>query len=644
MPPKKKKDKNEEGLTRVAIISEQKCKPKKCRQECKRSCPVVRLGKECIEVAPNSKLAYISEELCIGCGICVKKCPFEAINIINLPKNLESQISHRYGPNSFKLHRLPMPRTGQVLGLVGTNGIGKSTALKILAGKQKPNLGSFESPPDWSEILVHFRGSELQNYFTKILEDNLKAIIKPQYVDHIPRQVKGKLSAIIESKNQRDNMEWALTELDLQHVRDREIELLSGGELQRFAIAVVAVQKADVYMFDEPSSYLDVKQRLKAARAIRSIVNPHDTAADKESANKRYVLVVEHDLAVLDYLSDFVCCLYGTPSAYGVVTMPFSVREGINVFLAGFVPTENLRFRDEELNFKLSTNTDFIEGNDKSSTFTYPAMTKTMESKDGTGPGFKLHVELGTFTNNEIIVMLGENGTGKTTFIRMMAGLLKSDEQVEAEAAGDEELALTLGVPQLNVSYKPQKISPKFQGTVRQLLHKKIREAYIHPQFTSDVMKPMSMEVLMDNGVQNLSGGELQRVAIVLSLGTPADIYLLDEPSAYLDSEQRIAASKVIKRYILHSKKTAFVVEHDFIMATYLADRVIVYSGNPGVETTAHSPQALVQGMNTFLNALDVTFRRDPTNFRPRINKHDSIKDREQKLAGNYFFLEAEDD
>ncbi len=283
-------------LTRVAIVKEDKCKPKKCRQECKRSCPVVRLGKECIEVNPNSKLAYISEELCIGCGICVKKCPFEAINIINLPKSLEKEQTHRYGPNSFKLHRLPMPRPGQVLGLVGTNGIGKSTALKILGGKQKPNLGKFETPPDWAEILVHFRGSELQNYFTRILEDNLKAIIKPQYVDHIPKAVKGNVNEIMTSKNERGNLEWALTELDLLHVRDRNVEVLSGGELQRFAIAVVVVQQADVYMFDEPSSYLDVKQRLKAATTIRSII-------EGDAGMQKFVLAVEHDLAILDYLS-----------------------------------------------------------------------------------------------------------------------------------------------------------------------------------------------------------------------------------------------------------------------------------------------------------------------------------------------------
>jgi len=366
------------------------------------------IGKECIEVNPNSKLAYISEELCIGCGICVKKCPFEAITIINLPKSLDKEQTHRYGPNSFKLHRLPMPRPGQVLGLVGTNGIGKSTALKILGGKQKPNLGKFETPPDWAEILVYFRGSELQNYFTRILEDNLKAIIKPQYVDHIPKAVKGQVLEIMTTKNQRDNLEWAMTELDLNHVKDRKVDVLSGGELQRFAIAVVIVQSADVYMFDEPSSYLDVKQRLKAATAIRTIVQG-------DGGLQRFVLVVEHDLAVLDYLSDYICCLYGTPSAYGVVTMPFSVREGINIFLAGFVPTENLRFRDEELNFKLSTNTELFENPGKLSMYRYPGMTKTMKGA-APAPGedfrkeeqkFILHVEPGSFTDSEIVVMLG---------------------------------------------------------------------------------------------------------------------------------------------------------------------------------------------------------------------------------------------
>jgi len=499
--------------TRIAIVNSDKCKPKRCRQECRKSCPVVRMGKLCIEVVPTSKIAWISEELCIGCGICVKKCPFEAISIINLPSNLEKDTTHRYSANSFKLHRLPTPRAGEVLGLVGTNGIGKSTALKILAGKQKPNLGRFDDPPDWQDILNYFRGSELQNYFTKILEDDLKAVIKPQYVDQIPKAVKGTVQQMLDKKDDTGTQKYYCDLLDLNHVLNRNIFELSGGELQRFAIAIVCIQKADIYMFDEPSSYLDVKQRLNAAMAIRSLVRANN-----------YVIVVEHDLSVLDYLSDFICCLYGVPGAYGVVTMPSSVREGINIFLDGFVPSENLRFRDSSLVFKVSETADGDEEIKKMCRYNYGNMEKKLGD-------FELSVRSGEFTDSEIVVMLGENGTGKTTFIRMMAGKLSPD-------SGD-------AVPNLNISYKPQKISPKSTGTVRQLLHTKIRSAYVHPQFVTDVMKPLLIDSIIDQEIQNLSGGELQRVALALCLGKPADVYLIDEPSAYLDSEQRIVAAKV---------------------------------------------------------------------------------------------------
>jgi ATP-binding cassette, sub-family E, member 1 len=207
----------------------------------------------------------------------------------------------------------------------------------------------------------------------------------------------------------------------------------------------------------------------------------------------------------------------------------------------------------------------------------------------------------------------------------MLVGVVKPDDD-------DVE------IPELNVSYKPQKISPRFEGTVRSLLYSKIRDAWMHPQFMTDVTKPMNIEPLLDQEVKYLSGGELQRVALVLALGKPADVYLIDEPSAYLDSEQRIIAAKMIKRFILHAKKTAFVVEHDFIMSSYLADRVIVYEGSPGRDCVALTPVNLVTGMNRFLKALEITFRRDPTNFRPRINKMHSVKDHEQKLSGQYFY------
>lgn len=606
MPPKSKNDEAKENLTRIAVVNNDRCKPKKCNLECKKACPVNAQGKLCLEVTIKDTICHISEELCIGCALCVKRCPFSAIEIINLPSNLEKQTVHRYGPNSFKLHRLPLPRPGKVLGLVGPNGTGKSTALQILKGKLKPNLGNFKEEPTWDVILKYFRGSEHQAYFQHLLEDTVRALIKPQYVDQIPKVTKGTVREILTKQDERKVADEYIKSLDLEKVLDRQLEQLSGGELQRFAIAAVCIQNAEVYMFDEPSSYLDVKQRLTAAAAIRSLIKPDN-----------YIIVVEHDLAVVDYMSDYVCVLYGKPGGYGVVTMPYGCREGINIFLEGFVPTENLRFREVGLNFRMVDEVEEVFKR-QMGRFQYPTLTKQLGN-------FKLTVQGGDFSDSEIVVLLGENGCGKTTLIRLLAGLTKSDNGVE--------------VPQMSVSYKPQKIAPKFEGSVKDLLQTKINDAFIHPQFQTDVFKPLKIDELIDRDVQTLSGGELQRVGITLALGTPANIYLLDEPSAYLDSDQRIIAARVIKRFILHSKKSAFIVEHDFIMATYMADRVIVYDGIPAIDCSANPPCPLLDGMNKFLRQLSITFRRDPTNFRPRINKKDSVKDREQKAAGHYFYM-----
>jgi ATP-binding cassette, sub-family E, member 1 len=244
---------------------------------------------------------------------------------------------------------------------------------------------------------------------------------------------------------------------------------------------------------------------------------------------------------------------------------PFSKLVGINIFLDGFIPTENLRFREESLSFKMVETAEEILV-DKTRHYSYPSMTKTLGN-------FKLTVEAGSFTDSEIIVMLGENGTGKTTFVRLLAGDTP-DEETDKQS--------------LAVSLKPQTISPKFPGTVRMLLLKQIKQAFMHPQFQTDVLKPMSLEAIMDQDVKTLSGGELQRVAIVLALGMVfllsltltahvrsssgkpnVSVYLLDEPSSYvilfnfwpvshtfpsfLDSEQRIIASKVIKRFVTSS-------------------------------------------------------------------------------------------
>jgi ATP-binding cassette, sub-family E, member 1 len=504
---------------------------------------------------------------------------------------------------------------GKVLGIVGANGIGKSTALKILSGEIQPNLGHFDNPPDWKAIIKRFRGSELQNYFSKLIENEMKAVIKIQYVDRYKNKNEAQriVGEKLEALDNTGRRESVIEKLNLENILDRQVKDLSGGELQRYFIAKACVQNAGVYMFDEPSSYLDVKQRLKAARAIREL-----------NTDDNYIICVDHDLSILDYLSDYVCCLYGSPEIYGVVTMPYSVSEGINIFLAGFIPSEKIRFRYTELPFKIFEDKKDEEEDEtalqKVQIYNYPKMTKTLGS-------FKLEIEEGKFTDSEIIVLLGENGTGKSTLIHILAGILKPD---------DEEAKL----PPLVFSIKPQKITPKFQGSVESLLKSKLGDTLCDPVFNTKVIKPLNIQPLFDNDLQTLSGGEIQRVALTLTLGKKCDVYLIDEPSAFLDSEQRLIAAKVIKQWVVSTKKSALIVEHDLIMASYLADKVIVFDSISADETFCLSPEGLVPGMNRFLKMLEITFRRDPTNYRPRINKHLSQKDQEQKASECYFLTD----
>lgn len=603
------KNSEKQDLKRLAILNDDLCRPTDCAMECKKACPVNRIGKQCIVVEKHAK---ISETLCIGCSACAKKCPFKAITIINLPANMTKDCSHRYGENSFKLHRLPIPKIGKVLGLVGTNGIGKSTALQILSGKLKPNMGEFEKEPDWADILKNYRGSELHGYFTKLLENKIVTSNKIQYIDKVPKILKKKFQNenltvldVLNAMDGRNKKDYYVEKMCLENILTRKLDELSGGELQRFCIAVACMKKADCYVFDEPTSFLDVKQRLTTAKEIRALTEEN-----------KYVLVVEHDLAILDLMSDYGCVLYGQSGAYGVITAPQSIKASINIFLDGFIPTENMRFRDQALKFNIQ---EVEEGKkDKRSQYEYPAVTKTFEN-------FKLVVEAGDFTQSQIVVFLGENGMGKTTFVNLIAGLLAND--TKADFIG------------FKVSLKPQKILPKNKGSVRDVFNAKIRCAFLDQSFQTDVIRPLNIDYILDQEITSLSGGELQRIAIVLCLGQDADIYLLDEPSAFLDSDQRICIAKIIKKFIYNRKKTAFIVEHDLIVGTYLADKVVVFEGVPGISSVASPPMNLLDGMNKFLKNLDVTFRRDSENFRPRVNKPDSSLDREQKASNNYFFV-----
>lgn len=602
------KNSEKQDLKRLAIVNEDLCRPKDCGLECKKACPVNRIGKQCIVI---EKISRISETLCIGCAACVKKCPFKAITIINLPSNMTKDCSHRYGENSFKLHRLPVPKIGKVLGLVGTNGIGKSTALQILSGK-KPNLGEFEKEPDWADILKNYRGSELHGYFTKLLENNLITSNKIQYIEKVPKLLKKKfnnenltVSEVLSAMDGRNKKEYYIEKFCLEAILTRKLDELSGGELQRFCIAVASMKQADCYVFDEPTSFLDVKQRLTAAKEIRELAE-----------DNKYVLVVEHDLAILDLMSDYGCVLYGQSGAYGVITAPQSIKASINIFLDGFIPTENMRFREHALKFNIQE----IEegGKEKRTQYSYPSVTKTYEN-------FKLVIEAGDFTQSQIILFLGENGMGKSTFVNLIAGLLQNDQKTDF-----------IG---FSVSLKPQSILPKNKSSVRNFFMSKIPGSFADQSFQNEIVKPLNIDYILDQEITSLSGGELQRIAIILCLGKEADIYLLDEPSAFLDSDQRICIAKIIRKFIYNKKKTAFIVEHDLIVGTYVADRVVVFEGTPGVCSTATAPMDLKNGMNRFLKNLDVTFRRDADNYRPRVNKPGSSLDREQKASNNYFFV-----
>ncbi len=590
-------------MTRVAVLKADKCKPKRCGRICHRFCPMVRSNKEAIEF--EDKNAVIVEALCSGCGICVKKCPFHAISIVNLPDELEKDCSHRFGQNTFKLYRLPTPSPGTVLGLLGQNGIGKSTTLNILSGEVKLNLGNYEDTPDWHEIIQHFRGSTLQNHFRKIREGKLAVSHKPQYVDKIPKVVSGEVGELLEKVDERGRLDEIVSRLELEQVWNRSLEVLSGGELQRVAVAAVISREADVYVLDEPSSYLDVKQRLEVAKAIRSLKKDEKT-----------VIIAEHDLATLDYLSDQICIFYGEPGVYGIVSNVHSVRTGINIYLQGYIPDENTRFRKEAVIFhEKPPATSSASGE---TLLEWNRLTKTYK-------GFRLDALPGEVKRGEIVGILGPNGIGKTTFVKILAGVEETDEGETFD--------------KLEVSYKPQYIKAEFEGTSKELLVSAAKENFTSSWYKTEVLQPLGIDMLLDRNVAELSGGELQKVTIAFCLSRKAELYLLDEPSAYLDVEERLNMARTIRRIVENHNVAAFVVEHDVVAQDFIADRLIVFAGTPGVKGSASLPTSLREGMNTFLKEMGVTFRRDPTTRRPRVNKGNSKLDKFQKEIGEYYYV-----
>ncbi|MFP4546460.1 MAG: ribosome biogenesis/translation initiation ATPase RLI, partial [Methanomassiliicoccales archaeon] len=454
------------------------------------------------------------------------------------------------------------------------------------------------------EVLEHFDGTELHDYLKRLFNGKITTSLKPQYVDKLPRVHQGMVRDLLDKVAERMTVEEAVELMDLSEAVDRDIAKLSGGELQRVALAATMLKDSDVYFFDEPSSYLDIYQRIKVARAIRDL------------SQEREVMVIEHDLAILDFLADNVYLVYGSEGAFGVFAHPRQVRTSINAYLDGYLREENIRFRETKIEFETHPPRQEWE---TGSLIEYGRLGMDFDH-------FALEVEPGRIKMGETVGVVGPNAIGKTTFVKMLAGVM---EPTRGEVDGS-----------VQVSYKPQYIDPDLDGTVRELFLLQAEEFFDSGFFETEVSHPLALKHLFEKRVKNLSGGELQRAAIALCLARDADLYLLDEPSAYLDSSQRMQAAKTVRRVMEKRGRSGLVVDHDTYFIDMVSDSLMVFSGEPGESGTARGPFHMREGMNMFLRELDITFRRDNETRRPRINKPESRLDREQKSKGEYYYSE----
>ncbi|AFS80174.1 ATPase RIL [Candidatus Nitrosopumilus koreensis AR1] len=590
---------------RVGVLDHELCQPKKCGLECIKYCPVNKSGADCIVLNEESKKAQIDEDICNGCGICVKVCPFDAITIVNLASELATDKIHQYGPNSFRLFKLPTPKKGEVVGLLGRNGMGKSTVVNILSGNLKPNLGRYENPPDWDEILKYYSGTELKQHFEKIKQNQIRASIKPQQVHHIAQAFDGTGNELIEKYDERGVSRELIKELGLENSMEQNLKELSGGELQRIAVAAAASKDTEFYFFDEPSSYNDVFQRTGVARVIQSLAKIGKS-----------VMVVEHDLTLLDFLSDYIEVLYGEPTAYGIVSNILSTKVGINVFLDGYLPNENVRFRDKKFSFDVSSSStdEFQEG---SEVVIYPKLEKKY-------PTFSVTIEPGQVRKGEVLGIMGANALGKTTMMKMIAGVEKPDS-----GSIDKKI---------KIAYKPQYLQNDIDVEVVALLDKANGGQVEGSMEEEQILDPLKIKKLYNKSVKNLSGGELQKVAVASCLLQKVDLYALDEPSAFLDVEDRIAVAKFLQKFVRSFGKSAIVIDHDLQLMDLISDSMVIFEGESGVAGIATSPMPKADAMNRFLKSLDMSFRRDEKSLRPRVNKLESRLDKDQKSSGNFYY------
>ena len=589
---------------RVAVLDKELCQPRKCGLECIKYCPVNKSGADCIVLNEETKKAQIDEDICNGCGICVKVCPFDAITIVNLASELSTDKVHQYGINSFRLYKLPTPKKGEVVGLLGRNGMGKSTVVNILSGSLKPNLGNFSEPPEWDDILKFYKGTELKSHFEEIKNDNIRASIKPQQVHNVVNAFDGTGKELLEKYDERGVAGEMIQKLGLDNSIGQNLNELSGGELQRLAVAVSASKDADFYFFDEPSSYNDVFQRAGVAKVIHSLAELGKS-----------VMVVEHDLTLLDYLSDYIEVLYGVPAAYGIVSNVLSTKVGINAFLDGYLASENVRFRDKKFTFDASTATDEIQQGDV--IVSYPKLEKKYSA-------FSVSIEPGEVRKGDLLGVMGANALGKTTLMKMIAGVEKPDS-----GSIDKKI---------KISYKPQYLTNDIDMEVITMLDKANDGSIEDSTEEEQIIEPLKIKKLYNKSMKNLSGGELQKVAVAICLLQKADLYALDEPSAFLDVEDRIAVGKFLQKFCRSFGKSAIVIDHDLQLMDLVSDSMVIFEGVSSVKGYATSPLPKIDAMNRFLKSLDITFRRDEKSRRPRVNKDGSRLDKDQKSNQNYYY------
>ncbi|MBI5391658.1 ribosome biogenesis/translation initiation ATPase RLI [Candidatus Woesearchaeota archaeon] len=588
----------------IAIVENSRCHPNKCSHECMKYDPLNKSGKLVgFHLSEKTEKAEIAEELVTEMHkISSKKCPFGAIHIAKVPTELKEDPIHKFGSNAFRLYALPIAKQNTVVGIIGRNGIGKSTALQILANLFKPNLGKYQNPPANEEIIQRYSTTWLGGYFKKLFKNEIKLAYKPQRVEFLNNLYKGKTVKLVLAQYDQTKVSHIINELELETLLERQIQELSGGELQRLAIAATLLKKCEVAFFDEPSTFLDITFRIKVAKLIR------------EYAKNKAVIIVEHDLATLDYVCDEIQVVYGLPACYGVFSQSKSVRRGINEYLDGFLPDENMRFRSYPIKF---TEAQVDMGAKKYPLVTIPSLKKTLGTFSATTVDCTLHA-------GEVYTIMGANGLGKTTFLKMLIGEIT-----------EENTSFKLE----KVSYKPQYLENNMEGTVEQYLRKHASSSWDSGWYKTNILEKLNIQGILHNEIKQLSGGELQKLHIAAALSKECQVLIMDEPSAYIDVEDRLHVAEVIREFVSKKEIAAIIVDHDIQFLDFLSDSMLVFEGKPGIQGAVFGPFTKLEGMNRVLKNLDITYRRDRESLRPRINKPGSQLDREQRAKGEYYYL-----